>query len=70
MDDVEAGELLRAAGLELSDDQLQELLAQTEGWPAGLYLATLAIRSGSRLSSTDIAFRGNDRVMPAMTPWS
>src|SRR4051812_16769596 len=42
MDDREAGELLSATGLEVSDDDITELVTRIEGWPAGLYLAALS----------------------------
>ncbi|HSC90223.1 MAG TPA: LuxR C-terminal-related transcriptional regulator [Gaiellaceae bacterium] len=35
--------LVRAAGLDLDDDDASELVARAEGWAAGLYLATLAL---------------------------
>jgi LuxR family transcriptional regulator, maltose regulon positive regulatory protein len=40
----EAELLLRAAGVELTRDELGGLLATTEGWPAGVALAALALR--------------------------
>jgi LuxR family transcriptional regulator, maltose regulon positive regulatory protein len=42
MDEHEARELLTATGLELSDEDVAELVRRTEGWPAGLYLAALS----------------------------
>jgi LuxR family transcriptional regulator, maltose regulon positive regulatory protein len=42
MDDHEARELLAATGLEISEEDASELVLRTEGWPAGLYLATLS----------------------------
>jgi LuxR family maltose regulon positive regulatory protein len=41
----EAEMLLRAARVELGDAEINELLARTEGWAAGLYLAALASRA-------------------------
>jgi LuxR family maltose regulon positive regulatory protein len=41
---AEASSLLRMAGLELELGAVQTLSAQTEGWPVGLYLASLALR--------------------------
>ncbi len=38
----EAEILLRAAGVELKEEEIAELFERTEGWPAGLYLAALA----------------------------
>jgi LuxR family transcriptional regulator, maltose regulon positive regulatory protein len=39
----EADRLLRAAGVDLSGGSVSELVRQTEGWPAGLYLAALGL---------------------------
>ena len=43
MDGAEARSLLEKAGVELSEDEVDDLVARTEGWPAGLHLAALAI---------------------------
>jgi LuxR family maltose regulon positive regulatory protein len=41
----EARELLvRREGIELDDESVERLVARTEGWPAGLYLAALWLR--------------------------
>src|SRR3954469_24384829 len=42
MDEHEARELLNATGLDISDEDVTELVRRTEGWPAGLYLAALS----------------------------
>ena len=42
----EATSLLTAAGVELSEADVAELVQRTEGWPVGLYLAALAIKAG------------------------
>src|SRR3954465_9680577 len=42
MDEHEARELLGASGLEITDEDVAELMERTEGWPAGLYLAALS----------------------------
>jgi LuxR family maltose regulon positive regulatory protein len=60
----EAEILLRAARVELSDPEINELLERTEGWAAGLHLAALAFRAsrpnkGNRLKAR--AIRGDDR---------
>jgi LuxR family transcriptional regulator, maltose regulon positive regulatory protein len=60
---VEAAALLRSAGLEVSDGDVAELHRRTEGWPAGLYLAALALRAGGPLGSAAISFRGDDRLV-------
>ena len=63
MGDEEAPELLAAAGVELSRSETEALVNRTEGWPAGLYLATLAIRAGSQQRRIGITFTGDDRFM-------
>src|SRR5204863_345990 len=60
----EAEILLRAARVELSDGEIDGLLESTEGWPAGLNLAALAVQAtgagnGHHLSA--LAIRGDDR---------
>src|SRR3954451_3897842 len=40
----EATALLSMAGVDLASAQVETLMRRTEGWPAGLYLAALAIR--------------------------
>ena len=62
MDRSEAERLLRATGAELTADEVDDLLEQTEGWPAGLYLAGLAA-NGRHPSSKAFAFRGDDVLM-------
>src|SRR3954463_16363342 len=58
MDEHEARELL--AGLEISDEDVADLVRRTEGWPAGLYLAALSAgttgvgpREGGELTGND-----------------
>ena len=58
---AEATRLLAAAGVEQSDGRTRQLVAHTEGWPAALYLAALAIRSD--VMPADGAFTGTDRLM-------
>jgi LuxR family transcriptional regulator, maltose regulon positive regulatory protein len=45
----EAARLLRAAEVRPGPDELAELYRRTGGWPAGLYLAALAVRAGGPL---------------------
>ena len=40
----EVRELIVREGIELSDESVELLVERTEGWPAGLYLATLWLR--------------------------
>jgi LuxR family maltose regulon positive regulatory protein len=56
----EAAVLLRNAGVPLSEDEVAGLHQRTEGWPAGLYLAALAVRAATRPSQACSAFTGRD----------
>jgi len=47
MDHKEARALLEGAGAQLGDVEAAKLIGRTEGWPAGLYLAALALRAGA-----------------------
>jgi LuxR family maltose regulon positive regulatory protein len=62
MDRAEAHLLFAGAGIELADDEVDRLVEQTEGWPAGLYLAALAVRMG-RTPGAEFTLRGDDRVV-------
>jgi LuxR family maltose regulon positive regulatory protein len=57
----EAMALLHHAGVEVSAEQADDLVERTEGWPAGLYLAALAIESG--LPAPGFTFTGDDRFV-------
>ena len=59
----EAAALLRAAGVALGEEEVTELHSRTEGWPAGLYLAVLAIREGGSPGSVAASFGGDDRLV-------
>jgi LuxR family maltose regulon positive regulatory protein len=59
----ESGELLARLGLELTAKQLDTLVARTEGWPAALYLAGLALREVPDLGRAIIRFAGDDRFV-------
>ena len=63
MDDTEARTLLEQAGVTLGEPELIALLDRTEGWPAGLYLAALALRAGSSDEHAGYRFSGDDRLM-------
>jgi LuxR family transcriptional regulator, maltose regulon positive regulatory protein len=63
MERDEAAELVAAADVVLSADDLTDLVHQTEGWPVGLYLATLAANANGARPPFGVAFRGDDRVM-------
>jgi LuxR family transcriptional regulator, maltose regulon positive regulatory protein len=55
----EAQSLLRHAGVLLPGPEVAELGRRTEGWPAGLYLAALSLRSGG----DPWTFSGDDRFV-------
>lgn len=57
----QAALLTRLAGVELDPDQLRDLVAHTEGWPAGLYLAALAAREETDPDRALAHFAGDDR---------
>ncbi|MGB3440877.1 MAG: LuxR C-terminal-related transcriptional regulator [Actinophytocola sp.] len=56
-------ELLRRAGVHLDHDQTRRLLDQTEGWPAGLRLATRSLREVTDHDAFLTEFAGNDRAI-------
>ncbi|GAB7007037.1 LuxR C-terminal-related transcriptional regulator [Nocardioides sp. AN3] len=57
----EAQELLHYAGADVSAAQADDLVERTEGWPAGLYLAALALGSG--MPAPGFTFAGDDRFV-------
>ena len=59
----EASSLLEGAGAELGEASIHELLQRTEGWPAGLYIAALAMKAGTRRSEVGFTFTGDDIFM-------
>src|ERR1700757_4994586 len=59
----EAGSLLKGAGIDADEASVRDLLRRTEGWPAGLYIAALAIKSGTRHSEVGFTFTGDDMYM-------
>jgi LuxR family maltose regulon positive regulatory protein len=59
----EAASLLRAAGVTLGEDDLAALHQQTEGWPAGLYLAALYLREGGSPDGAAASFGGDDQFV-------
>ncbi len=63
MDSGEAGPFLREAGVELARADLDELVRRTEGWPAGLYLAALALNEGGSTSGAGAGVTGDDRYI-------
>jgi len=60
---TEAAELLAGYGLSLREDQLDRLLARTEGWAAGLRLAALSLRAEPDVDRFLAEFAGDDRAV-------
>lgn len=60
---LEAAMLLDAAGLRLGGDEVDRLLERTEGWPAALYLAAVAIREQPSAAEAVHRFDGTDRLV-------
>ena len=50
-------------GSSSADADAAELVEQTEGWPAGLYLAALASRGAASTPAIGATFTGDDRFM-------
>ena len=63
MSPVEAGALLSAAGVELADDEVEELTRRAEGWPVALYLAALAHKAAGQPATAGLPFTGGDRFL-------
>jgi LuxR family transcriptional regulator, maltose regulon positive regulatory protein len=63
MDQGEAGALLSVAGLSLPSSAVDEVWTRTEGWPVGLYLATLAIGDADDPVAAAQSFAGDDRIV-------
>jgi LuxR family maltose regulon positive regulatory protein len=59
----EARALLTSGGVELNADQLSTLVNRTEGWAAGLRLATVSLRDEEDPGRFLAEFAGNDRAM-------
>ncbi|MGH8869523.1 MAG: LuxR C-terminal-related transcriptional regulator [Actinomycetes bacterium] len=61
---AEAAELVQTvAGVRLSDTSVVELLARTEGWPAGVYLAALCLRDSEDPEGFVRDFAGDHRFV-------
>ena len=59
----EATALLARQQVELSSPHVAELVNRTEGWPAGLYLATLSLSGHTDPDEFVRQFSGNDRFI-------
>ena len=63
LNEVEADLLLKAAGVDLDPSEVSKLTEQTEGWPAGLYLAALSMQAGAPSPTDAEGFKGDDRFV-------
>jgi LuxR family maltose regulon positive regulatory protein len=59
----EAASLLRGAGVRVSSAEVDAIVARTEGWPAGLYLAALCAREERDSKGALARFAGDDHVV-------
>ena len=59
----EAAAVVKSAGVDLPGDQLSMLLARTEGWPAGVYLAALSLRRSAERRGSVSGFGGPGSVV-------
>ncbi|HEY0815184.1 MAG TPA: LuxR C-terminal-related transcriptional regulator [Pseudonocardia sp.] len=59
----EAHALLRGAGLDLTAAHVQRLLQQTDGWPAGLRFAAIAVAAATDIETLLTDFSGDDRAI-------
>jgi LuxR family maltose regulon positive regulatory protein len=63
MTKAECGSLLSSLDLELTTAQLDTLVERTEGWPAALYLAGLALNKTADVDEAITRFAGDDRFL-------
>jgi LuxR family maltose regulon positive regulatory protein len=63
MDHHEAGALLEAADVELSDADIAKLVERTEGWPLALYLAALSVKATGNRDGARAALVDDDRFL-------
>jgi LuxR family transcriptional regulator, maltose regulon positive regulatory protein len=63
MSEEEAALLLDGAGVDFGGSAVSDLVERTEGWPAGLYLAALAVKAGTPPTEAVFSFTGDDRYM-------
>ena len=63
MTPAEAADLLEEAGLQLDGPAVERLVERTEGWPAGLYLAALALGAEDDVERAVEDFYGDDRLV-------
>ncbi len=63
LDEAEARQLLRGAGLDLGRAEVAELTEHTEGWTAGLYLAAISAKASGSGVEGATGFRGDDHFL-------
>jgi LuxR family maltose regulon positive regulatory protein len=63
MDATEADTIFAAAAVDVDDAELRALVARTEGWPAGLYLAALSVSQQADVPEGVARFAGDDRYV-------
>jgi LuxR family transcriptional regulator, maltose regulon positive regulatory protein len=63
IDMPQARELLAAAGAQLTEPEVADLVSRTEGWPIGLYFAALAGNAHAFPRCRENAFDGDDRLL-------
>ena len=56
----EAADVLTLAGVDASKEDVHRLLERTEGWPAGIYLAAVALRERVDLAAAPAKISGSD----------
>jgi LuxR family maltose regulon positive regulatory protein len=59
----EARAVLVGTGVDCSNDDLRSLVRRTEGWPAGVYLAAVAIREAPSTAVAATGIAGDDPLM-------
>ncbi len=59
----EADLMLGATGSDLAEAEITDLMARTEGWPAGLYLAALTLRGRDGEADGGARITGKDRYV-------
>ncbi len=63
MDEHEAEELFDQFGLQLTSDEVSDLVRRTEGWPVGLYLAALAFEGERDSRGPVVSFSDDDQLI-------
>jgi LuxR family maltose regulon positive regulatory protein len=63
MAEAEGAQLFAEAGLTLDEAEVRTLVNRTEGWPVGLYLASLALRDQADVGHAVATFAGDDRIV-------